>query len=204
MAKQKYYVVWKGRRPGIYSSWPQAETQVKGFAGAEFKSFESEAEAEAAYAARYADYKGKKVVQKRLLAPEAVADSYAVDAACSGNPGVLEYRCVHTESTEEVFAEGPFSPGTNNIGEFLAIVECLMWCTRHGDARPIYSDSVNAMNWVRSKQARTNLSRETMDTELAERLDRAERWLAAHSYPNKLLKWDTSAWGENPADYGRK
>jgi ribonuclease HI len=214
VAKQKHYVVWKGRTPGIYSNWPQAEAQVKGFAGAEFKSFESRSEAELAYTARYADYKGKKVVQRRLLvseavqrrllAPEVVADSYAVDAACSGNPGVLEYRCVHTQSREELFAEGPFSPGTNNIGEFLAIVECLMWCQRHGDQRPIYSDSVNALGWVKARQARTNLSPEAMDKELAERLKRAQGWLAKHTYPNRLIKWDTAGWGENPADYGRK
>jgi ribonuclease HI len=204
LAKQKFYVVWKGRTPGIYANWPQAEAQVKGFTGAEFKAFESQGEAEAAYAAQYADYKGKKAVQSRLLAPEVIADSYTVDAACSGNPGVLEYRCVHTHSREELFAEGPFAPGTNNIGEFLAMVECLIHCHQHGDSRPIYSDSVNALSWVRGKKARTHLSRKAMDVELAERLDRAERWLAQHTFTNRLIKWDTGGWGENPADYGRK
>ncbi|GHV98230.1 ribonuclease H [Lactobacillus nasalidis] len=35
----KFYAVKKGRRPGIYHSWPAAEEQVKGFSGAEYKSF---------------------------------------------------------------------------------------------------------------------------------------------------------------------
>ena len=41
----KVYVVKKGYRPGIYHSWPEAEEQVKGFPGAEYKSFSNIMEA---------------------------------------------------------------------------------------------------------------------------------------------------------------
>jgi len=46
MAAKKYYVVWVGQQPGIYTTWAEAERQVKGFPGAKFKSFPSQAEAE--------------------------------------------------------------------------------------------------------------------------------------------------------------
>ena len=49
MAKKKWYVVWKGKKPGIYSTWAECEKQVKGFKGAKFKSFPSYEEAEAAF-----------------------------------------------------------------------------------------------------------------------------------------------------------
>ena len=53
MAKQKYYVVWVGKVPGIYTSWGECQQQVNQFTGAKFKAFESRSEAEQAYAAGY-------------------------------------------------------------------------------------------------------------------------------------------------------
>ncbi|MDX2005749.1 MAG: viroplasmin family protein [Meiothermus sp.] len=204
--KQKHYVVWKGRKTGVFSSWAEAEAQVKGFTGAEFKSFESLAEAHRAYAGRYEDYKAKPAAaQGRLMgAPPAVVPSWTVDAACGGNPGLLEYRCVDTATGEELFHRGPFPQGTNNVGEFLAIVEALMRAKREGVTWPIYSDSVNALNWVATKKARTNLAQTEANAELFERMARAEAWLRENPYPNRLLKWQTDSWGENPADFGRK
>jgi ribonuclease HI len=203
--KSKYYVVWKGRKAGIFSSWPEAEAQVKGFVGAEYKAFESLDEARQAFAGRYQDYLGKKATQNRLLqAPPPITPSYCVDAACSGNPGLLEYRCVDTATGEEIFRRGPFAQGTNNVGEFLAIVEALMLCQQKGYSWPIYSDSVNAISWVKAKKARTNLIPSVQNAELFQRIAQAEAWLRSQSYPNPLLKWQTDSWGENPADFGRK
>lgn len=203
--QSKHYVVWKGRKTGIFSSWPEAEVQVKGFVGAEFKAFESLGEARQALAGKYEDYKGKKASQGRLLhAPPPVIPSYCVDAACSGNPGLLEYRCVDTATGKEIFRRGPFVQGTNNVGEFLAIVEALMLCQEKGHTWPIYSDSINAIAWVKAKKARTNLVHTQQNAELFERIAQAETWLRSQTYPNPLLKWQTDSWGENPADFGRK
>lgn len=203
--QNKHYVVWKGRKTGIFSSWPEAEAQVKGFVGAEYKSFENLDEARQAFAGRYQDYLGKRATQKRLLeAPPPITPSYCVDAACSGNPGLLEYRCVETASGKEIFRRGPFAQGTNNVGEFLAIVEALMLCKEKGQTWPIYSDSINAIAWIKAKKARTNLVRTEQNAELFERIAQAEAWLRSHTYPNPILKWQTDSWGENPADFGRK
>ncbi len=209
MAKnQKYYVVWKGRTPGIYSTWDDCSAQVTGYPGAQYKAFDSREAAESAYRGQYADYKGKAAPRTiRKFTPGAgqpTIPSYAVDAACAGNPGPLEYRCVHTETGEVVFQEGPYARGTNNVGEFLAIVHTLMRFTKEGIALPIYSDSKIAIGWVADKHCKTTLVRESANAQLFTLIRQAEQWLANSHYPNSILHWQTEAWGEIPADFGRK
>lgn len=209
MSKQKYYVVWKGRQTGIFTTWEECSAQVTGYPGAEYKSFDSRPAAEVAFRRVYEEYKGKKPVsslsRERLLEiGQPITPSYAVDAACSGNPGVLEYRCVHTGSGQPVFHQGPFAYGTNNIGEFLAIVQALALCQQQRLALPIYSDSENAIAWVKARQCRTKLVCDHRNADLFDLIARAEIWLSVYTYPNKILKWETEAWGEIPADFGRK
>ncbi|MBN8583242.1 MAG: ribonuclease H family protein [Anaerolineae bacterium] len=207
MARQKYYVVWKGRKTGIFTSWAECEKQVKGFVGAQFKSFESEVDAEAAYLANYDDYIGKasssgmwKTASIKPLLP-----SICVDAACSGAPGVLEYRGVNTETGDEIFRAGPYADGTNNVGEFLAIVHALTWQEKHNLHIPIYSDSENAIAWVNTGQCRTKLKHTSKNAIIFAIIRSAENWLAENELSeDKILKWDTPLWGENPADFGRK
>lgn len=207
MPKQKYYVVWKGRKTGIFTAWAECEKQVKGFVGAQYKAFGSEAEAEAAYLAKYDDYKGKvssggkwKTASIQPLLP-----SICVDAACSGSPGKLEYRGVNTETGEEIFHVGPYNDGTNNVGEFLAIVHALTWQAKHNMHVPVYSDSQNAISWVHQGECRTRLKHSSKNAILFAIIRSAENWLAENELPEgKILKWETGVWGENPADFGRK
>ncbi len=213
MPKQKYYVVWKGRLRGIFSSWAECEAQVSGYVGAEYKAFESRREAERAFAATYAAYKGKPASSQKWLfaAAKPIIPSIAVDAACSGSPGPLEYQGVETETGKQVFKEGPFADGTNNVGEFLAIVEAMKWLEgRHLDW-PIYSDSENAIGWVKAKKCNTRLARLPSNKRLFALIADAEHTLrswgnstAEISKSVRLMKWDTGAWGEIPADFGRK
>ncbi|KAB5351920.1 ribonuclease H, partial [Bacteroides stercoris] len=51
MKKEKFYVVWAGVTPGIYTSWTECQLQTKGYEGAKFKSFDTREEAEQAFAA---------------------------------------------------------------------------------------------------------------------------------------------------------
>ena len=136
--------------------------------------------------------------------PTAVAEnSLAVDAACSGNPGAMEYRGVHVASRQEIFHFGPMY-GTNNIGEFLAIVHGLALLKQKGFDMPIYSDSVNAINWIKQKKCKTKLPRDAKTEELFHLIERAEKWLRENTYTTRILKWETKQWGEIPADFGRK
>ncbi len=213
--RPKYYVVWCGRQPGIYMSWPECFVQVDHFPGASHKAFDNLELAEAAFRSKREDFRtqhpelfrpqGEKPRQPRLpIAGQPITDSYAVDAACSGAPGPVEYRCVHVGSGQEVFRRGPFANGTNNIGEFLALVHALALFKQRGITAPIYSDSTIALGWVHSTRCRTKLAEDDSNAPLFELIRRAETWLRDNVYANELLKWETDAWGENPADFGRK
>lgn len=138
------------------------------------------------------------------LPQEVSAQAWAVDAACSGNPGPMEYRCVDLATGAEVFHFGPVH-GTNNIGEFLAIVHALALMERDGiKGKIIYSDSRNAMLWVKKKQCKTKLARTPRTEQLYQIIARAENWLRTHQINTPILKWETQKWGEVPADFGRK
>ena len=209
MAKQKFYVVWEGVTPGVYTSWTDCQLQIKGYEGAKYKSFDTREEAERALSASPYAYIGKNAKKKNekissdLLPPSVIDNSLAVDAACSGNPGPMEYRGVHIASRQEIFHFGPMK-GTNNIGEFLAIVHGLALLKQKGSDMPIYSDSVNAISWVRQKKCKTKLPRNEETEALFQLIERAERWLSTNTYTTRILKWETKEWGEIPADFGRK
>ena len=144
--------------------------------------------------------------KKVALQPEQgniIKESLAVDAACSGNPGAMEYRGVYVRTNEEVFHFGPMF-GTNNIGEFLAIVHGLALLKQKKLEMPIYSDSKTAISWVKNKKCKTLLPRNTQSEELFKLIERAENWLKNNTYKTKIHKWETKAWGEIPADFGRK
>ncbi len=138
------------------------------------------------------------------LPPEVTANAWAVDAACSGNPGPMEYKAVDLATGAQVFYFGPVH-GTNNIGEFLAIVHALALLERQGvKGKTIYSDSYNAILWVRKKQCKTKLQRNARTEQLYQVIARAEAWLRTHAVNNEVVKWETAKWGEIPADFGRK
>lgn len=206
--KAKYYVVWEGARPGVYDSWEKALAQVSGYPQAKYKSFASLAEAKLAFGMPYSVFIVKREKEKHPQPrsdAKPVVPSISVDAACSGNPGVMEYQGVLTGSGERIFYQGPFQQGTNNIGEFLAIVHALALLGQRGDGKtPIYTDSRTALSWVRKRKANTKLTQERKNALLFDLIKRAENWLKNNTYENPLLKWETKVWGEIPADFGRK
>lgn len=210
MAKQKFYVVWEGVTPGIYSSWTDCQLQIKGYEGAKYKSFDSREDAERAFVSSPYAYIGKNATNKKekkstpgTLPAAVIENSLAVDAACSGNPGPMEYRGVHVASQQEIFHFGPMK-GTNNIGEFLALVHGLALLKQKGFDMPVYSDSVNAISWVKQKKCKTKLPRTAETEQLFLLIERAEKWLKENKYTTRILKWETKEWGEIPADFGRK
>ncbi|MDG0789840.1 ribonuclease H family protein [Cohnella ginsengisoli] len=219
----KYYVVWEGGAPGIYDSWPACQAQVSGRKDAKYKSYANKQEAERAYREGWKKHWGQGgakgssasasksagAAQKLPLSPEQAEreidfDSVSVDVGTRGNPGPVEYRGVDTRTGDVLFSVGPISKGTNNLGEFLAIVHALAYLKRQGSAKTIYSDSRTALKWLRQKEVETTLARDASTAEIWELVDRALSWLRMNAYPNKVLKWETERWGEVKADYGRK
>ncbi len=212
MAKQKFYVVWKGRETGVFTDWLACKKQVDGFEGAQYKSFATESEAKKAFSSSYfaiikkSPKEAKSFVssKEKSNCGKPILDSIAVDAACSGNPGKMEYRGVDVKTGKQLFHKGVFEYGTNNIGEFLALVHGLAFLQQKNSLLPIYSDSVNAIAWVKAKKCKTKLVRCAKNEELFVLIERAEKWLSENKYSTKILKWETSVWGEIPADFGRK
>ena len=206
MAKKRYYVVWNGVEPGIYNSWGECEAQIKGVKQALYKSFDTLEDAERAFSSSpygYIGNKAKAASMQKGVPATVIKEALAVDAACSGNPGQMEYRGVYIATGEEIFHFGPLY-GTNNIGEFLAIVHGLALLKQKGIDLPIYSDSVNAQLWVKQKHCKTKLPRDARSEELFQYIERAEKWLKENSYSTRIIKWETEKWGEIPADFGRK
>jgi ribonuclease HI len=208
--KPKFYVVWQGRKPGVYDSWDEAKVQTDGFAKPLFKSFDSKPAALKAYKDKPHTHIGQGAKptarQGKLseLVGNPILDSLVVDAAWNTASGDMEYQGIYLASKQKLFLKGPYADGTNNIGEFLAIVHALALLHQKGSTIPVYSDSRTAISWVKKKKANTKLESTTRNTELFELLDRAETWLQTHTYTNPVLKWETTVWGENPADFGRK
>ena len=211
MAKNKFYVVWNGRTSGIFDSWDACKAQVEGFEGAQYKGFPTQEAAKIAASQNYWQVvKANKssdvlaMLDSNVDMPKPELISMSVDAACSGNPGKMEYRGVWTATGEELFRMGPFEGATNNIGEFLAIVHGLAWLKKQNLAMPIYSDSMTAQAWIRQKKCKSKLEPTAKNVAVFELVTRAEKWLSENKYDTKILKWQTDLWGEIPADFGRK
>jgi ribonuclease HI len=220
-AKQKYYVVWAGRKPGVYASWADCQEQINKFDDAKFKSYETKAAADQAYKDGWKKHWGQGQGQSKpsggsgsgsfkprstgIETTEAIDyNSISVDVGTSGNPGPVEYKGVDTKTGEVIFSIGPIRKGTNNLGEFLAIVHGLAYLQKMNSDKTVYSDSVNAIKWVKQKEVSSTLARDESTKEIWDMVDRAVHWLKTNKYANKVAKWQTKQWGEIKADYGRK
>ena len=209
--KKKYYTVWKGHHTGVFESWDDCKAQIQGYEGAIYKSFYTFEAAKKAYKSDPKEYIGKSKTFKSELSEAQLKLigqpnylSISVDAASSGNPGKMEYRGVDTKTKKELFKQGPFKQGTSNVGEFLALVHGLAFLKQHNSNHIIYSDSKIAMTWVRKKRCNTKLKPTDENQNLFELIERAENWLKNNTYQTTIVKWETKAWGEIPADFGRK
>ena len=209
--KKKYYTVWKGHRIDVFESWDDCKAQIKDFQGAQYKSFATFEAAKKAIKGNYKDYIGKtkkfnselsQLQLKKIGKPN--FNSISVDAASSGNPGKMEYRGVDTKTKNQLFIQGPFEQGTNNIGEFLALVHGLAFLKKNKSDYIIYSDSRTAMSWVRKKTCNTKLELNDKNKPVFDLITRALTWLKENNYSTVIVKWETKACGEIPADFGRK
>ena len=115
----------------------------------------------------------------------------AVDGACSGNPGLAEYKIVDI-ATGKTLVERKIGIATNNHAEFIGLCHAI----HSYRGVPIYCDSITAIAWVRNKKA--NSKHFHADVE------KCEAMLKKIDFKYEVIKWDTKKHGEIPADFGRK
>jgi ribonuclease HI len=223
MAKGKYYVVWVGKKTGVFSTWAECQAQVSGVKDAKFKSYESKPLADAAYKEGWQKHWGQgsasgtagaksgaaaapRVKQPVLFGEEESIDydSVSVDVGTRGNPGPVEYKGVDTQTGDILFYVGPIANGTNNLGEFIAIVHALRYLKEKGSEQTVYTDSKTALSWLRNKKVASTLKRDASTAKIWELTDQAIKWIQMNTYTNKVIKWNTEEWGEIRADFGRK
>jgi ribonuclease HI len=174
-SKKQFYVVLKGRVPGVYGKWSGeggAEEQVKGFPGAVFKGFATRAEADS-----YLQGGGKQqpavagpVSQPtglltpaprpvRQATPDYLGDLDAgkvvifTDGASIGNPGPGGYGVVLLSGKERKELSGGFRCTTNNRMELMACIMGLRELT-HLSSVIIFSDSRYVVNAIEKGWAR--------------------------------------------------
>lgn len=209
--KKYYYVVWRGFKTGVFDNWNDTLKSISGFPKSLYKTFGSKNLAEKALAEGPENYKDgsfkktKDLDEKQLeKIGRPIELSLSVDAACNGK-GDMEYQGVWTVNNDVVFKQGPYKKGSNNIGEFLALVHALAYLNKQRDEKlknmMIYTDSKIAMSWIRQKKCHTKKS---PSPEVQNLILRAEKWLSKNKFSNKIVKWETKVWGEIPADFGRK
>lgn len=136
-------------------------------------------------------------------------DYIAVDGWCANTSWwwVWYYRGILIKNWEvnkgKVIFEKEFPQTSNNLTEYLAILEAMRWRAKNDPKIAIYSDSTVAIWWVRKWWHNCG---------------QLPMWQHAKSYTEKLEKWRNKSWAkfENiyqrftkkrwdiPADYGRK
>ena len=200
--RPRYYVVWKGRRPGVYTTWEACKAQVDGYPDARYKAFPTREMAERAYrlgpeAARLPTWV--------LAEPGPQTPALAVDAAASQARGRVELQGVlllPEGKVRPLFRE-TLAHATVPIGEYLAIVRALQWLHQRGKFLPVYTDSSTAWHWLQKGGPSPNTLRRLPPT-TRRLVEEARSWLQAHPGPWDVRLWNTAHWGENPADFGNK
>jgi len=142
---QKYYAVRKGQQPGIYRTWPETQKQVNGYPHAEYKSFTSEAEAQAFMAGKSSTPTHSKAKHSKSTA---TSNQPAIKAAItvytdggSRNTGNVAGQHVHAgdraawayriELPDQLVTDSAGEWGaTNNRMEIMAFLEALKQLVR--------------------------------------------------------------------------
>ncbi|POY34657.1 hypothetical protein C3K47_19100 [Solitalea longa] len=204
MRKQKFYVVWKGHRTGVFDSWEECLLQTINFSNPKYKSFKTRREAEYAYTGvdkgeNVGGFESKLPEEYLKLIGNPVLESISIYGTGDRETGIVEYQGVNTSTGEIIFKNGPFSEGNFNIIEFIALVHALAYCKQNQLDYPIYCNRKKALKWIDQKRCMTSQSRNETNQKLFELIDRANNWLRQNNFINKVIKWEEKAWGQSHA-----
>ncbi|MDR0545328.1 MAG: ribonuclease H family protein [Mycoplasmataceae bacterium] len=152
--KKTFYAVRIGRNPGIYESWLECEQQIKGFAGAMFKSFATIEEAQA-----FMHGISKEVDVKDML------EIYCDGSYAKERPEFATYGVVIVKNNEVIMKfNGVVDDhyNSNNItGEVFGVLKALKWVIKNNFKKiVIYHDYIGLSAWYdKSFTANTNIAK---------------------------------------------
>ena len=134
-------------------------------------------------------------------------NSLSSDGACnnsSSSNGM--YRIVDNSNNNELIRSITYTHATNNIMEFLGLVNAIKIANDFKKWDTVYTDSITAISWVRKGHCNTNLEVSPTTEPILAEIRLAEEYLRTTDLRNILVsKWLTKEWGiEIPADFGNK
>lgn len=141
----KFYAVAKGKAPGVYTTWPEAQKQVVGFKGAVYKSFATRQEA-FDFVSRVQDENLEGVAAYAPVQVEHKGEGTVVYTDGSFREGRCGYGVVVLKGEEKHLVCGrvPVQLGcTNNVAELYAIHVALSLLPREDIT--IFTDSQYCM-----------------------------------------------------------
>lgn len=212
MAKNKYYVVLEGYETGVYDNWKECESKVKGYPKAKYKGYPNLEEANEAFKNKeFTNNKTNKspsstsIIKDYKDIKEIDLNTLSVDGACSGNPGIGEYQCVDVSTNEVLFTSGKCDDVTNNIMEYMALVEGIQYLLNTNSNKKIYTDSITALSWIKNKKVKSVFKKTNKNESIYFIFEKYVKWVEDNYIDlDLILKWKTKEWGEIPADFGRK
>jgi ribonuclease HI len=197
-SKKNFYVVVKGRKPGIYPRWTGpggAQEQVDGYPGAVYRGFATREEAD-----HFLRTGGQRPPAAPSLLPGSAPDSPAparrvnaaadhlpdlaagkvvifTDGASTGNPGPGGYGVVLLTGSARTELSGGFRCTTNNRMEMMAVIAALESLSRStpGASVVLYSDSRYVVDSIQKGWARRWRSRGWM-RDATNRAENADLW----------------------------
>jgi ribonuclease HI len=199
-SSKKWYVVRVGKQTGICDTRDECKKRVHWYSWAKYQSFSTSFEAQKAY--DYGYWAPKQIIQSKNLSPDIIIPSISVDASCLANPWIMEYQWVRTQTGERLFHWWPIQLGTNNVWEFIALVDAMRWMKINTVNYPIYSDSRTAIRWVYQKKCNTTLCDVWV---IHQCITSATNRLQTNDCTKYVIyKRETKKRWEIPADFGRK
>jgi ribonuclease HI len=198
--KKKFYAIAAGRKPGIYTNWPEAQAQIMSFPGARYKGFSTRVEAEVwlrnpvyPSSAPEKSRKAKPVTDRGFKEGEIIIYT---DGGARFNPGPGGFGVVIIENSIRREFSGGYRLTTNNRMELMGCIVALRQLDKVTKAVTLYSDSQYVVNgiskgwarswrrngWVKSdKQPAVNPDLWAQLLDLTEGMTIDFRWVKGHS-----------------------
>ena len=154
--KKKFYAVKIGKISGIYESWAECEPLIKGFPGAEYKSFPTRAEAEF-YLTGVAPSAPQEELPPQGTLYAYVDGSYNIESGFYGYGVVLIFPDGHTEEQQGGDKKEEVATMRNVAGELKGAMIAMQYAVNHGFSEvKIFHDYEGIAKWAKGEW-KTNL-----------------------------------------------